>query len=58
MMTTEHVDVDGSSSQLGLDEFLTKAAVGVVAPDNTTAAMVESVVGFYGTHVITLRQIL
>jgi FixJ family two-component response regulator len=56
MMTTEHVAVDGSSSQLGLDEFLTNAAVGVVAPDNTTAAMVESVVGFYGTHVITLRS--
>jgi FixJ family two-component response regulator len=56
MMTTEHVAVDGPSSQLGLDEFLPKAAVGVVAPDNTTAAMVESVVGFYGTHVIALRS--
>jgi FixJ family two-component response regulator len=56
MMTTEHVAVDRSSSQLGLAEFLTKAAVAVVASDTTTAAMVESVVGFYGTHVITLRS--
>jgi FixJ family two-component response regulator len=56
MITTEHVAIDRSSSQLEFDEFLAKAAVGVVAPDHTTAAMVESVVGFYGTHVISLRS--
>lgn len=56
MMTTEHVAVDRSSSQHGFDEFLTKATVAVVAPDSTTAAMVESVVGFYGTDVIRLRS--
>ena len=56
MMTTEHVAIDRSSSQLGLPEILTKATVAVVALDGTTAAMVESVVGLYGTHVITLTS--
>jgi FixJ family two-component response regulator len=56
MMTTEHVAVDRSSSQLGLAEILTKATVAVVALDSTTAAMVESVVGLYGTDVIRLRS--
>jgi hypothetical protein len=49
MMTTEDVAVDRSSSHLDLAEFLTKATVAVVTLDNTTAVMVESVVGFYGT---------
>src|ERR1700677_2360567 len=56
MMTTEHVAIDRSSSQLGLAEILTKATVAVVALDSTTAAMVESVVGLYGTDVIRLRS--
>src|ERR1700684_866457 len=59
MMTTEDVAVDsvgGSNSHLGLAEFLTTATVAVVALDNTTAAMVHSVIGFYGTHVIRLRS--
>ena len=56
MMTTDHVAIDRSSSQLGLAEIFTKATVAVVAPDSTTAAMVESVVGLYGTDVIRLRS--
>jgi FixJ family two-component response regulator len=56
MMTTEHVAIDRSSSQLGRAEILTKATVAVVALDSTTAAMVESVVGLYGTDVIRLRS--
>jgi FixJ family two-component response regulator len=59
MMTTEDVAVDGvagSNSHHGLAEFLTTATVAVVALDNTTAAMVHSVIGFYGTHVIRLRS--
>ena len=59
MMTTEDVAVDradGSNSHLGLAEFLMTATVAVVALDSTTAAMVESVVGLYGTDVIRLKS--
>jgi FixJ family two-component response regulator len=56
MMTTENVAVAGSSSSLGFAEFLTQATVAVVGLDNTTAVMVENLVGFYGTQVINLRS--
>src|SRR5277367_389428 len=56
MMTTENVAVARSSSSLGFAEFLTQATVAVVGLDNTTAVMVENLVGFYGTQVINLRS--
>ena len=58
MMTTENVAVARSSSSLGFAEFLTQATVAVVGLDNTTAVMVENLVGFYGTQVIKLRSAL
>jgi FixJ family two-component response regulator len=55
-MTTENVAVDRLGAAIGVAQFLTKATVAVVALENSTAILVESVIGYYGTHVIKLRS--
>jgi FixJ family two-component response regulator len=56
MLATENGALDRLSDAIGVAEFLKKSKVAVVAMDDFTATMVESVVGVYGTHVIKLRS--